>query len=140
MSYYNPNLYQNYMQSYMMPQMQPQQTMNQMPVQAQPQAAASLLNGKLVDSLDIVKATEVPIGGYGVFPKADLSEIYIKAWNNNGTISITTFKPIVSENDQETADVSNTLIQKMETLEAKLDMIINPTTKTNSGTVKKNEF
>jgi hypothetical protein len=51
------------------------------------------INGKIVDSEDIVKATEVPIGGYGVFPKADLSEIYIKTWNNNGTTSILTYKP-----------------------------------------------
>lgn len=34
----------------------------------------------MVDSLDVAKATEVPIGGYGIFPKADLSEIYIKSW------------------------------------------------------------
>jgi hypothetical protein len=51
------------------------------------------INGKIVDSEDIVKATEVPIGGYGVFPKADLSEIYIKTWNNNGTTSILIYKP-----------------------------------------------
>lgn len=33
------------------------------------------LNGKFVDNYDIVKVTEVPMGGYGIFPKADLSEI-----------------------------------------------------------------
>ena len=99
MSYYNPNLYQNYMQqysgNYMMPQPpMPIMSQNNMPSQ-QGQPQASTLNGKLVDSLDVAKATEVPIGGYGVFPKADLSEIYIKSWNNNGTTNVITFKPVL---------------------------------------------
>ena len=33
----------------------------------------------------MVKATDVPIGGYGVFPKGDFTEIYIKSWNQDGT-------------------------------------------------------
>ena len=147
MSYYNPNLYQNYMQqysgNYMMPQ-PPMPIMNQnnMPSQ-QGQPQASTLNGKLVDSLDVAKATEVPIGGYGVFPKADLSEIYIKSWNNNGTTSIITFKPIAPEENptsamQQENSVSNVLIQKITELENKIDMLIQP--KTNNNGVKKNEF
>ena len=147
MSYYNPNLYQNYMQqysgNYMMPQ-PPMPMMNQNSIpsqQGQPQA--STLNGKLVDSLDVAKATEVPIGGYGVFPKADLSEIYIKSWNNNGTTSIITFKPIAPEENptsamQQENSVSNVLIQKITELENKIDMLIQP--KTNNNGVKKNEF
>jgi len=43
--------------------------------------SANGLNGKLVDSEDMARVTEVPIGGYGIFPKADLSEVYIKSWN-----------------------------------------------------------
>ena len=147
MSYYNPNLYQNYMQqysgNYMMPQ-PPMPIMNQNNIpsqQGQPQA--STLNGKLVDSLDVAKATEVPIGGYGVFPKADLSEIYIKSWNSNGTTSIITFKPIAPEENptsamQQENSMSNVLIQKITELENKIDMLIQP--KTNNNGVKKNEF
>ena len=147
MSYYNPNLYQNYMQqysgNYMMPQPpMPIMSQNNMPSQ-QGQLQASTLNGKLVDSLDVAKATEVPIGGYGVFPKADLSEIYIKSWNNNGTTSIITFKPIAPEENptsamQQENSVSNVLIQKITELENKIDMLIQP--KTNNNGVKKNEF
>lgn len=147
MSYYNPNLYQNYMQqysgNYMMPQ-PPMPIMNQNNIpsqQGQPQA--STLNGKLVDSLDVAKATEVPIGGYGIFPKADLSEIYIKSWNSNGTTSIITFKPITPEENptsatQQENNISNMLIQKISELENKIDMLIQP--KTNNSGVKKNEF
>lgn len=83
------------------------------------------LNGKIVDSEDVVKATEVPIGGYGIFPKADLSEIYIKSWNNNGTTNITTFKPqpkqesnLVDENN-----VIKEIFERINRLELKLDAI-----------------
>ena len=147
MSYYNPNLYQNYMQqysgNYMMPQPpMPMMNQNNIPSQ-QGQPQASTLNGKLVDSLDVAKATEVPIGGYGVFPKADLSEIYIKSWNSNGTTSIITFKPIAPEENptsatQQDKSMSNALIQKITELENKIDMLIQP--KTNNNGVKKNEF
>ena len=147
MSYYNPNLYQNYMQqysgNYMMPQPpMPMMSQNNIPSQ-QGQPQASTLNGKLVDSLDVAKATEVPIGGYGIFPKADLSEIYIKSWNSNGTTSIITFKPIAPEENptsvtQQEKSMSNVLIQKITELENKIDMLIQP--KTNNNGVKKNEF
>ena len=147
MSYYNPNLYQNYMQqysgNYMMPQpAMPMMNQNNIPSQ-QGQPQTSTLNGKLVDSLDVAKATEVPIGGYGVFPKADLSEIYIKSWNSNGTTSIITFKPIAPEENptsatQQENSMSNVLIQKITELENKIDMLIQP--KTNNNGVKKNEF
>ena len=147
MSYYNPNLYQNYMQqysgNYMMSQPpMPMMNQNNIPSQ-QGQPQASTLNGKLVDSLDVAKATEVPIGGYGIFPKADLSEIYIKSWNSNGTTSIITFKPIAPEENptsatQQENSMSNVLIQKITELENKIDMLIQP--KTNNNGVKKNEF
>lgn len=79
----------------------------------------------------------------GVFPKADLSEIYIKSWNSNGTTSIITFKPIAPEENptsatQQENNISNMLIQKISELENKIDMLIQP--KTNNNGVKKNEF
>ena len=130
MSYYNPNLYQNYMQqysgNYMMPQPpMPMMSQNNIPSQ-QGQPQASTLNGKLVDSLDVAKATEVPIGGYGIFPKADLSEIYIKSWNNNGTTSIITFKPIIQEvkEPQTVEDNSLKIIERLNTLDAKIDSLM----------------
>lgn len=82
---YNPNYY-NPSYSYNIPYNQ-----NVQPQQAQTQT----LNGKIVDSKDIVKVTDVPIGSYGIFPKADLSEIYIKSWNNNGTTNIITLAEMV---------------------------------------------
>ena len=86
MNYYPNNYYLNYPYGNQYQQQMPDQAQSQTP---QPQG----LNGKIVDSQDVVRATEVPIGGYGIFPKADLSEIYIKSWNNNGTTSVITYKP-----------------------------------------------
>lgn len=131
MNYYSPNYYSgiNYPYSnYPLPaQQQPlPQPVNPMQQQNNMNPA---LNGKIVDSEDIVKATEVPIGGYGIFPKADLSEIYIKSWNNNGTTSIITFKPIVQEEpsvipQQISNDEISKVLQKIELLENKLDMLL----------------
>jgi hypothetical protein len=131
MNYYNPNYmggYQyNYPNQYVPQSVQPQQFISQ-PLPPQSQQPQSL-NGKIVDSEDVVKATEVPIGGYGIFPKADLSEIYIKSWNNNGTTSIITFKPIVPEpqaNQPNVSEINNILLQKIEGLENKIDSLLQP--------------
>lgn len=110
---YNPNYYNpNY--SYNIPYNQ-----NMQPQQAQTQT----LNGKIVDSKDIVKVTDVPIGSYGIFPKADLSEIYIKSWNNNGTTNIITFKPDTSQPmaEQNPIDV---ILERINQLESKIDNVI----------------
>lgn len=140
MNNYNPGYYTNYSpySQYAQPQMQqpqmPQSQFQQQPQmqmqipQQQPiqQFPVSGLNGKIVDSADIVRATEVPLGSYGIFPKADMSEIYIKTWNSNGTTSIITFKPTVPEElppVRENNDIGQVL-QKIETLELKLDALI----------------
>ena len=63
----------------------------QMPVQSQTLAPL----GKIVESLDIVKATDIPMDGkLYYFPKADGSEIYAKQWLANGTTQILAFKPV----------------------------------------------
>lgn len=127
MNYYPNNYYLNYPYGN---QYSPQQ-MNtpNMPVQMPPQTqtATPNLNGKIVDSADIVRATEVPIGGYGIFPKADLSEIYIKSWNNNGTTSIITFKPEPPKQEEvvQKVDSINEVKEHLTKLEEKIDAILN---------------
>ena len=122
-SNYLGNYPYNYENQYV-PQPQPQQFISQ-PMAPQTQQPQSL-NGKIVDSEDVVKATEVPIGGYGIFPKADLSEIYIKSWNNNGTTSIITFKPIIQEvkEPQIVEDNSLKIIERLNALDAKIDSLM----------------
>lgn len=127
MNYFNPNFYQSYpytgnnqyQSNY---QIQPQPTQSQIQFQSQqlPQVG---LNGKVVDTIDMVKVTEVPIGGYGIFPKADLNEIYVKTWNPNGTTSITTFKPFIAPEPetQEAGIEITTVLEKIQKLEEKID-------------------
>lgn len=116
------------------------QAQNYMPMN---QPSPQLLNGKVVDSADVVKATEVPIGGYGIFPKADLSEIYIKSWNNNGTTSIITFIPVPSEAPVEVQQQDNTIIEilnKINNLEVKIDSLSNHNNSiTTTETIKRKE-
>ena len=106
------------------------------------QQLPQFLNGQVVDSADVVKATEVPIGGYGIFPKADLSEIYIKSWNNNGTTSIITFTPIPPETQSEVKqdDTIMEILNKINNLEEKIDSLTthnNVKTTPNTTTVRK---
>ena len=115
MNYYPNNYYQNY--SYGNNMYQPQQN--------QPMIAA--LQGKVVDSVDMVRVNEVPFGGFGVFPKGDLSEIYVKSWNNNGTTQINTYRPIPMEDTREVKENSSRdeLLEKINVLNEKLDALMN---------------
>lgn len=127
-NYYYPNYsYPPYQPSY-------QQQMLQSYQQAQ------ILNGKIVDSEDVVKATEVPIGSYGVFPKADLSEIYVKSWNNNGTTNLMTFKPVIPQNQtpqesQLNTAIVNEILNKIQSLENKVDEMLKTAVQA-SGNIK----
>lgn len=69
----------------------------QQPVQQMPQANQQMnVIGKIVDSVDIVKATDIPMdGNMYYFPKADGTEIFGKQWLMNGQTRILTFKPIL---------------------------------------------
>lgn len=118
MNYYPNNFYQNYSYGN-----QYQNQMAQQPIAA--------LQGKVVDSVDMVRVNEVPFGGFGVFPKGDLSEIYVKSWNNNGTTQINTYKPIPVEETKEVKEISSRdeLLEKINALNEKLDALMNSTAK-----------
>lgn len=117
--YINNNPYQY--QSYQQPQ-------TPAPViQQPPQPQTPVLNGKIVDSEDVVRVTEVPMGGYGIFPKADMSEIYIKSWNNNGTTRIIKYEPAEASENAEaegTGVLISQLMDKVSGLEEKIDSLI----------------
>ena len=83
------NFLQNYQQSLQQPMLPTQMSgANQM----------SAL-GKMVDSIDVVKATDIPMDGNTYyFPKADGTEVYCKQWLQNGTTRILTFKPVLEDN------------------------------------------
>lgn len=100
----NPNYYAQYMQNqqpYVNPYLQRmenlqqfQQTLNPAPVQNQFPAL-----GKIVESVDIVKVTDIPMdGNMYYFPKADGTEIYGKQFGMDGKTRILTFKPLLEDN------------------------------------------
>ena len=52
--------------------------------------------GKMVESIDIVRVTDIPMdGNVYYFPKADGTEIYSKQFMPNGQTRILSFKPII---------------------------------------------
>ena len=91
--FYQPQ--QPYMQN---PYMQRMENLQQFQQAIQPQPQMQGANnftplGKIVDSVDIVKATDIPMdGSMYYFPKADGSEIFGKQWLANGQTRILTFK------------------------------------------------
>ena len=90
----------NFLQNY-------QQSLQQPVVPTQMSGANQQMNviGKIVDSIDVVKATDVPMdGSMYYFPKADGTEIFGKQWLPNGQTRILTFKPVL---DTDTNNVSN---------------------------------
>lgn len=64
-------------------------------------AKNNVLQGKNVDSIDVVKATEIPMdGSVSYFPLSDGSSIVTKQLQMDGTSKITIYKPI-EENEKE---------------------------------------
>lgn len=80
-----------------------QQTINPAPVQ--PTFTAM---GKMVESIDMVKATDIPMDGSTYyFPKADGSMVFAKRWLPNGTTEVTSYKPYLEENEPKPSNVSS---------------------------------
>lgn len=103
-AYMNPQM--NFNNPYMVqPMQQARPVPNQQPVaqptpQPVPQYTQIGLQGKSVDSIDVVKATDIPLdGSVSYFPIMDGSAIITKQLQADGTSKITVYKP-VNEEDQ----------------------------------------
>jgi hypothetical protein len=73
------------------------QPMMQQPVDSVQNKA--MLNGKSVDSLDVVKAMDIPLdGSISYFPLADGSAIVTKQLQMDGTSKTVIYKPIEEKN------------------------------------------
>ena len=121
------NFLQNYQQSLQQP-IVPTQT----PVSNQ----MSTL-GKMVDSIDVVKATDIPMDGNTYyFPKADGTEVYCKQWLQNGTTRILTFKPVFEDNPDNVSpdaeklkislsdEVTDVFMKRFDELEKRIDDVM----------------
>lgn len=90
--------------------------------------------GKMVDSIDVVKATDIPMDGNTYyFPKADGTEVYCKQWLQNGTTRILTFKPFFDDNPNNVSsdteklkisisdEVTDVFMKRFDELEKRID-------------------
>lgn len=103
------NFLQNYQQSLQQPVAETQMSLTNQ--QAMPQQIAGI-NGRIVQTVENINANEVPMdGSMAFFPKQDMSEIYVKGWNANGTINTIVYKPYTepggSNAGNPTADIEN---------------------------------
>ena len=96
--------YQQIQQQRFQPQDQLQAMQNQQMMSQQPIG----LNGRIVQVVENINANEVPMdGSMAFFPKQDLSEIYVKGWNADGTIKTIVYKPYTAPKDNQTNSMSN---------------------------------
>ena len=92
--------------------------------------------GKMVDSIDVVKATDIPMDGNAYyFPKADGTEVYCKQWLQNGTTRILTFKPVLEDSPNNVSsdteklkisisdEVTDVFMKRFDELEKRLDSL-----------------
>ena len=106
--------------------------------------------GKMVDSVDVVKATDIPMDGNAYyFPKADGTEVYCKQWLQNGTTRILTFKPVLEDNPNNVSsdteklkislsdEVTDVFMKRFDELEKRIDDLMPK--KTNARVKKESE-
>ena len=106
--------------------------------------------GKMVDSIDVVKATDIPMDGNTYyFPKADGTEVYCKQWLQNGTTRILTFKPVFEDNPNNLSsdteklkiwlsdEVTEVFMKRFDELEKRIDDLMPK--KTTARTKKESE-
>lgn len=108
---YNPYLNRYYGQQ------QPQSMEMPIPQQAMPQMAINRLNGKQVDSIEVVKATDISLdGSVNYFPLIDGSAIITKQLMKDGTSKLTIYEPKVEKESIKYATIDD-IDKKIEKLD-----------------------
>ena len=136
--YPNPNYYSQYQQPQFNPYLQRMENLQQFQQTLQPTNQIPAI-GKVVESMDIVKVTDIPMdGNVYYFPKADGEEIYTKQFMPNGQTRILTFKPSLDaesnnlplNEEKMKFDTFNTILEGIQadikTLSDKVDKISKP--------------
>lgn len=135
-------LYQNYYPQ-QIPNYQQQNFNNYVPnfqqerMNFQPQT----IPGKVVADFNNININEIPMdGNSATFIKNDGSEIQLRAWKADGTISKIVFKPVLDEKGINVSeDKTNALNEQISTLESKIDSIQDMLSKMNKPTRTKKE-
>lgn len=142
-----------YPYQYQQPRYDPQQNQplfnQQQSIQPQQQLG---LNGKVVQAVEQITANDVPMdGSVAVFPKQDMSEIYAKSWNADGTIRTIVYKPYTASKPDvanSSADMSKmkmglsdeateAFMARFDSLEKKFDELMPKIVPKKSGGLKK---
>lgn len=107
----NPNYYMQYLQPqqpYQSPYLQRLENLQQFQQTLNPTPGQYPALGKVVESIDMVKATDIPMDGNTYyFPKADGSMVFAKRWLPNGTTEVVSYKPHIEENTVNPNNVSS---------------------------------
>lgn len=163
--YPNPNYYAQYTQP--QPQYNPylqrmenlqqfQQSIQQPQLQSNPNLTPGLNMlaslGKVVESMDIVKVTDIPMdGNVYYFPKADGTEIYSKQFMTNGQTRILTFKPFLEDGADNSAlnasqaqitlsdEVTGVFMKRFDDLEMQMKEILSKSATKNTTSRSKKE-
>ena len=107
---YNPYYPQQKFQNIEQPNQQPMMTTYQPPIQL---TKPSGLLGKVVDSIDVVKASEIPMdGSTSYYPLSDGSCIVTKQLQNDGTSKMVVYKPEKEEKKNEQTFVTFEQLQE----------------------------
>ena len=117
MNRYQPMEYQQYQPSY------PQNT------QAYPQASLGL-QGKLVDSIEVVRAIDIPLdGSTSFFPLADGTAIVTKQLQKDGTSKTIIYKPSITSEDALQSNLNssetNYIKEELKSIKSQIQVIAN---------------
>ena len=106
------NIYNPYNNPYLNYGQQPQQV--QIPRQNQYKPQNSIgLQGKVVDSLDVVKATDIPYdGSVSYFPLTDGTAIITKQLQQDGTSKVVIYKPMIDNEESKTKYITENDLEK----------------------------
>lgn len=126
----------------------------QQPISSAPMSGTSQFAslGKIVESVDMVKATDIPMdGNMYYFPTADGNMIFGKQWMANGQTRILTFKPIIEDDPNNLSlsekklkigisdEATEVFMDVLNQINARLDVMESALPKTNNRTRAKKE-
>lgn len=124
--------YPNFQQQYGMPQMPVNNPMTYFTPQMQQQMQqqqANVLNGKIVENIDNVKLTDIPMDGNSFyFPKADGTEIYTKRWLANGSTEVAVYKRFFEESEEQVekfnfGEMEGNIMDKLNAIDERISKI-----------------
>lgn len=95
------------------------------------QPSRPMLQGRTVNDINEVMASEVPMdGSSSIFPLQNGSRIYVKSWNSDGTIKTLTYaleeEQSVTKSKSDVVNISDLINRRFDSLE---ELLIDPKTK-----------